>query len=107
MRTFFSWCLANMSDYLPVNKISETETLLCFHHPQPSYMLHILLVPKKDIQSLSKLDPQENEFLVDLFATVRSLILEFGLEEKGYRLIVNGGEYQDFPQLHFHLISDS
>jgi hypothetical protein len=23
-----------------------------------------------------------------------------------YRLIVNGGDYQDFPQLHFHLISD-
>ena len=23
-----------------------------------------------------------------------------------YRLIVNGGEYQDFPHLHFHLISD-
>jgi diadenosine tetraphosphate (Ap4A) HIT family hydrolase len=23
-----------------------------------------------------------------------------------YRLIVNGGEFQDFPQLHFHLISD-
>jgi diadenosine tetraphosphate (Ap4A) HIT family hydrolase len=24
-----------------------------------------------------------------------------------YRLIVNGGEYQDFPQVHFHLISDT
>jgi diadenosine tetraphosphate (Ap4A) HIT family hydrolase len=23
-----------------------------------------------------------------------------------YRLIVNGGEFQDFPQLHFHLIAD-
>jgi hypothetical protein len=23
-----------------------------------------------------------------------------------YRLIVNGGEYQEFPQLHFHLVSE-
>jgi hypothetical protein len=28
------------------------------------------------------------------------------LAEGGYRLIVNGGKYQDFPYLHFHLISD-
>ncbi len=24
-----------------------------------------------------------------------------------YRLVVNGGDYRDFPQLHFHLISDT
>jgi len=29
---------------------------------------------------------------------------EFHLQ--AYRLIVNGGKYQDFPHLHFHLISD-
>lgn len=96
-----------MSEYLPVNKISETKTLLCFHHPNPSYALHILLVPKKEIQSLSQLDLQESEFLLDLFATVRSLIQKFKLEQKGYRLIVNGGEFQEFPQLHFHLISEN
>ena len=28
------------------------------------------------------------------------------IPKKGYRLIVNGGEYQDFPHLHFHLISE-
>jgi diadenosine tetraphosphate (Ap4A) HIT family hydrolase len=35
---------------------------------------------------------------------VQSLVEENQLS--AYRLIVNGGEYQDFPQLHFHLISD-
>jgi diadenosine tetraphosphate (Ap4A) HIT family hydrolase len=47
----------------------------------------------------------EDEFLPDLFTTVRKLVEELGLEQKGYRLIVNGGEYQEFPQLHFHLVS--
>lgn len=107
VRAIFSWWLTNMSEYLPVNKISETQTLLCFHHPNPAYALHILLMPKKDIQSLTQLDQEQSEFLLDLFATVRSLIQEFKLEEKGYRLVVNGGEYQEFPQLHFHLISEN
>jgi histidine triad (HIT) family protein len=94
-----------MSELLPVNKILETDSLLCFYHPQPTYPVHILLVPKKDIRDLSQLDPMKDEFLPDLFVTVSKLVDELGLEQKGYRLIINGGEYQEFPQLHFHLVS--
>lgn len=105
IRSVFIWGLINMNDWLPVNKISETESLICFYHPQPVYPLHILLVPKEELPNLSHLEPRQNEFLQDLFLTVQSLVKEFKLEEKGYRLILNGGEYQDFPQLHFHLTS--
>lgn len=44
-------------------------------------------------------------FLVDLIKTVKDLVNDLGLERDGYRLIVNGGKYQEFPWLHFHLIS--
>ncbi len=97
----------HMSFTLPVHRLRETGTLLAFHHPQPAYPLHILLVPRRVIASLAELDPVlDAPFLADLFATVQSLVVEFKLEQSGYRLIVNGGEYQDFPYLHFHLISD-
>lgn len=39
-------------------------------------------------------------------STVQLLVHRYDLEEKGYRLIVNGGQYQEVPHLHFHLISD-
>ena len=94
-----------MNDWLPINKISETETLICFYHPQPVYSIHILLVPKEEMRDLSQLGTGQSEFLQDLFVTVQALILKFNLGEKSYRLILNGGEYQDFPQLHFHLTS--
>jgi histidine triad (HIT) family protein len=96
-----------MSFALPVQRLRETHTLLAFHHPQPAYPLHILLVPRRAIASLGELDPVlDAPFLADLFTTVQSLVAEFKLEQAGYRLIVNGGEYQDFPYLHFHLISE-
>jgi len=63
-----------------------------------------LLLPKKAVASLQELDSKDTAFLSDLYATVQSLVDEFHLS--AYRLIVNGGAYQDFPQLHFHLISD-
>jgi histidine triad (HIT) family protein len=92
-----------MSFAIPVKRLRETQTLMAFHHPNPSYKFHVLLVPKKSVASLKEMDATDITFLSDLFAAVQSLVDEFQLA--AYRLIVNGGEYQDFPQLHFHLIS--
>jgi len=77
---------------------------MAFYHPKPSYTFHVLLVPKKAISSLQELDSKDSTFLTELYSTVQSLVDEFQLP--AWRLIVNGGEYQDFPQLHFHLVSD-
>lgn len=98
------WIFTHMSFAIPVQRLRETETLMAFHHPKPSYPFHVLLLPKKAVASLQELDSKDTAFLSDLYATVQSLVDEFHLS--AYRLIVNGGEYQDFPQLHFHLISD-
>jgi histidine triad (HIT) family protein len=98
------WIFAHMSFAIPVKRLRETETLMAFHHPKPSYTFHVLLVPKKAVASLKEFDPTDTTFLTDLYSTVQSLVSEFHLP--AYRLIVNGGEYQDFPQLHFHLVSN-
>jgi histidine triad (HIT) family protein len=98
------WIFTHMSFAIPVKRLRETPNLIAFQHPSPSYKVHLLLVPKRQVQSLADFDPQDTAFLTDLYSTVQSLVKEFDL--KAYRLIVNGGEYQDFPHLHFHLISD-
>jgi histidine triad (HIT) family protein len=99
------WILTHMSFAIPVKRLRETPNLIAFQHPSPSYKVHLLLIPKRQVQSLEDFDPQDTIFLTDLYSTVQSLVKEFDL--KAYRLIVNGGEYQDFPHLHFHLISDT
>ena len=91
---------------LPLARLRETPTLLAFFHPAPSHPYHVLLIPRKPIPSLADLDPAaESAFLTDLVTAVQSLVDEYRLP--AYRLIVNGGAYQDLPHLHFHLISDS
>ena len=99
------WLFAYMSFLIPLQRLRETQTLLAFHHPKPGHRVHILIVPKKAIASIRDLTPADGPFLADLFQTVQSLVAELGLESAGYRLVVNGGAYQDVPQLHFHLIS--
>jgi histidine triad (HIT) family protein len=95
-----------MTFALPVSRLRETETLLAFWHPKPAYKFHVLLKPKRPAATLAELDPTDSAFLADLVSIVQSLVKEYNLEQGGYRLIANGGEYQDFPHLHFHLISD-
>ena len=106
VRRFIGWVFEAMSFAIPVHRLRETETLMAFHHPKPSYAFHILIVPKQSVESLIQLDSTDSAFLTDLFSVVQSLVEEYHLAEGGYRLIVNGGANQDFPQLHFHLVSN-
>lgn len=98
------WIFARLSFAIPLKRLRETETLMAFHHPKPAYKFHVLIVPKKSVKTLMDFDSKDTAFLADLYTAVQSLVDEYHLT--AYRLIVNGGECQDFPQLHFHLISD-
>ena len=101
------WGFAHVSRLLPVAKLYESERVLAFHHPQPAYPTHILLVPKRPIAGLAELTPHDFPVVNEIFRTAQALAAGLDLETRGYSLIVNGGAYQDVPLLHFHLISES
>ena len=99
----FTFMLEHLPFALPVEPLRQTESLLAFHHPKPAHPFHVILVPRKAVRSLAELDPAD-PFLRDLVAVTQDLVKEHSLP--AWRLIVNGGAYQEFPHLHFHLISD-
>jgi histidine triad (HIT) family protein len=101
------WSFAHMSFAIPVERLYETRTLMAFHHPRPSHALHILIVPKREIRSLVDLPPEDSALLREILEAAQYLVEAFRLERGGYRLIANGGAYQDVPLLHIHLISDA
>jgi diadenosine tetraphosphate (Ap4A) HIT family hydrolase len=69
--------------------------------------VHILVVPKVQLQDW--LSIKSNDIEIDMMREfidlTQSLIQEYGLTDTGYRLILNGGNYQTFPHLHVHLVS--
>ena len=101
-----AWLFKNMNFALPLEHLRETDTLLAFYHPKPAYPFHVILVPKRMVESIETLSTEDQDFLSDLFCTVQDLVSKFRLAQNGYRLIANGGKYQEFGLLHFHLISD-
>jgi histidine triad (HIT) family protein len=102
----FGWVVRTMSFLIPGETLHETELLVAFDHPSPSYPSHILIVPKKKYASLMQLDSDDTQFMQDLITCVQTLVRELGLEDERYRLVVNGGKAQEVDHLHFHLIAD-
>lgn len=100
------WVFAYCSFLIPGEKLIETDSLVAFHHPQPAYPLHILIVPKARYNSLQDLPSKDHKFELELFQAVNELVDTCNLIPSGYRLIVNGGNSQEDPHLHFHLISE-
>ena len=96
--TYFSFAI-------PARRLRETTTLVAFHHPQPSYPVHILIVAKKRLADITAVGEADVAFMQDLFAVTGSLVAELGLAPAGYRLISNGGAFQDVKHLHFHLVA--
>jgi histidine triad (HIT) family protein len=106
-RFFTTLAFTKMDFLIPVQRLRDTPSLLAFHHPQPAYPLHILIVPKRSLKGLQDLTAADQELLLEVFLTVQSLVDEFHLEPAGYRLVVNGGKNQEIPLLHFHLVAGS
>ena len=92
---------------MPASRVRETRNVVAYHHPEPSYPFHVLIVPKRNLESIMGLDETNGSLLVEIITVVKSLVEEYQLVETGYRLIVNGGRYQHIPQLHFHLIAET
>lgn len=94
-----------LNKLLLVKKIIETDKVIAFWHPKPSWEKHILIVPKKSIKKLTSLKEEDLQYIDEVFITVKELIEKLKWEKKGYTLLVNGGARQEVNQLHFHLTS--
>lgn len=85
-------------------KVLEDENSLAFYDINPQAPIHVLIIPKKEVKNFNELDLQT---MSELLVFIQKVVQTLGLQEKGYRLITNVGEYggQEVAHLHFHLLS--
>ena len=81
--------------------ILETDKTIVFKHPRPKYRVHYIFAPKRDIKDISDFSEDDKEFLIDLFATLSTVINQENIQD--YKLWSNGPGKQDVTYLHFHL----
>ncbi len=87
------------------NKVYDDDKILCFHDADPQAPVHVLIIPKKHIESLDDVTAEDADLLAHIMLKVKDIAAELGLEN-GYRLVNNCGEdgFQTVKHLHFHIL---
>lgn len=90
---------------IPAKIVYEDDDILCFHDLEPQAPVHVLIIPKRHIDSLDVVMDSDGELLAHIMLKIKDIASELGLE-KGYRLVNNCGEdgMQTVKHLHFHLL---
>ncbi len=90
---------------IPSSKVYEDDSVLAFNDINPAAPVHILVIPKKHIESAVALTDEDDELIAHIFQVVRLIAKEQGLDN-GFRLVSNIGEDggQTVKHLHFHIL---
>lgn len=83
--------------------VYEDEETMAFRDANPAAPEHILVVPKERLVNLFEADEEDAELLGRLMLTARNVAEEAGLEEDGFRLVVNNGAGVGQSVFHLHL----
>jgi histidine triad (HIT) family protein len=86
--------------------VFENENILAFYHTKPFYEIHIVVVPKKHIDSFLTLN-METEFAIEFIKKVQDIARDVESQHGKARILTNLGHYQDSKHLHFHVASGS
>jgi histidine triad (HIT) family protein len=87
-------------------KVYEDEALVAFRDIEPQAPTHIVVIPRKHIETMNDVSKSDSELLADLLLVCTKIAQDEGLTEKGYRIVINcnkdGG--QSVFHIHAHLL---
>jgi histidine triad (HIT) family protein len=86
--------------------VYKDDAVVAFKDIGPKAPVHILIVPRKHIASVSNLEAGDSPVVGAIFIAAAKLAKEFAIAESGYRIVVNSGPDagQSVFHLHYHLL---
>lgn len=101
-------CLfCNIASHKTESRIAyENENFVAFHDIHPKAPLHLLIIPKKHIESIDHVEMGDKELMGEMIITAQEIAKEQHL--KGYKLAINVGREggQVIDHLHLHLMAN-
>lgn len=90
---------------LDADVVYDSEDVVAFRDINPAGPTHVLVVPKRHVDSIKGLTREQGELIAEMFVTMADIAANEGLDG-GYRVVTNVGPDagQSVAHLHFHLI---
>ena len=91
---------------IPATIVYEDARALAFRDIGPKAPVHILVIPKKDIARVSEAKAEDEPLLGHLLTVAAKIAHQEGIDDTGYRLVINKGRDagESVPHLHVHLL---
>ena len=91
---------------IKANLVYQDDTIVAFKDIAPRAPVHILIIPRKHLVSVSDIAETDRALIGQIFQVAARLAREQGVADSGYRVVVNAGADagQSVFHLHFHLL---
>jgi histidine triad (HIT) family protein len=91
---------------LPARIVFEDEEIVAFEDINPQAPVHLLVIPRKHVPTLNDLTPADDALVGRLHRVAAELARARGVEETGYRVVLNcnAGAGQTVFHIHLHLL---
>ena len=99
------YCDEVLSGHTPVKVVIETEKVLAFYHTRPYWPEHIVVIPKRHIDSLLALASVDDDLLLEMMTVIKQVAGQLVAKCGECRVLTNLGKYQDSKHLHWHVSS--
>ncbi|HEV3271871.1 MAG TPA: histidine triad nucleotide-binding protein [Candidatus Methylacidiphilales bacterium] len=103
MSTIFSKIIARE---IPARIAYEDDLCMAFHDVHPQAPVHLLVVPKKEIARVAAGTDDDEPLLGHLIHVAQMVAEKEGLQDTGFRLVINNGPDggETVPHLHVHVL---
>jgi len=84
----------------------EDDRLVVIKDILPKAPVHLLVISREHILSFNHLEDRHKDLVWDAMLTARKMAEKFGIDQTGYKLLVNVGRDggQVIPHLHLHVM---
>lgn len=91
---------------IPADVVFESDDVIAFRDRAPIAPVHVLVIPKKHIASVTHISEEDTLLMGKLIAAAKSIADDLKISAKGYKLLIRVGEHggQEVPHIHLHLL---
>ena len=95
-----------VSGKVPGQKIYEDDLVYSFEDKYPQAKKHILIVPKKHIESLDTIEDKDMEIIAHIFRVAKKIASMQDISKSGFRTVFNCNSEgaQSVYHLHLHMM---
>lgn len=89
---------------LPGTFYYESEKVVAINNIHPVTPVHVLIIPVRHVEEFFTMTDEDDLLMPEINKVTRKVIAQFGLGNKGYRIIINGGGANEIKHLHWHIM---